>query len=250
MCTPSSPLAPKPSSRHRLAEAQRAEMRRRLIESAILVFAARGPGGVVIRDVIATADVARGSFYNHFRSTEELMEAACLEITREVLHEIEPIAAKAQTAAEALHIGTILALQVSRHHPVFGQFLAQLSLQAHTLLAELSHLLPDRIAAGIAAGEFVEDDPRAMADLTVGMLRQVSLRLVHHPKRPEDAEAFLRAASRLILRGLGVAHDRAEGIVNTPLPDITLPAHSLLHRAQTRHSDAQHQPLSSPREER
>lgn len=207
-------------------------MRRRLIEAAILVFAERGVAGVVIADVIARAGVARGSFYNHFRSTEELLEAACLEITAEILDEVEPRAAGAADAAEAIHLGTVLVLRVAQKHPLLGRFMAMLSLQANTLIADLSTLLPERIAAGLASGEFAQDDALAMTDLTVGMIRQASLRLVHNPNAPADPDAFLRAASRLILRGLGVAERRIAEITTGPLPDIVLGPDSLLMRAQ------------------
>lgn len=241
---------PRPSARARLAEARRDQMRRRLIEAAILVFAERGLSGVVIADVIAQAGVARGSFYNHFRSTEELLEAACLEITAEILDQVEPRAAAAPGPAEALHIGIVLVLRIAQSHPVLGRFMAVLSLQANTLIADLSTLLPEQIAAGIAAGEFAAENPIAMTDLTVGMIRQASLRLVHHPDAPPDPDAFLRAASRLILRGLGLSEARISEIVEKPLPEIALAEDSLLLRAQ-RLQDALPPDTFSPlREER
>ena len=47
-------------------------MRLRIIEAALRVFAEKGPDVAVIDDFIHAAGVARGTFYNHFRTTEDL----------------------------------------------------------------------------------------------------------------------------------------------------------------------------------
>ena len=46
-----------------VAAQRRKKMRHRLIEAAVLVFAAKPHGDVVIEDIVAEAGVARGTFY-------------------------------------------------------------------------------------------------------------------------------------------------------------------------------------------
>ena len=71
--------------RTRVAEQRRVKMRRRLIEAATRVFARQGPEGTVIEHVIEEAGVARGTFYNHFRSIDALLEAAKNELGHEII---------------------------------------------------------------------------------------------------------------------------------------------------------------------
>ena len=62
-----------PDHRTRVAAERRARMHRKLVESALLVFAEKGVDASVIEDVIAAADVSRGTFYNYFRTNGELL---------------------------------------------------------------------------------------------------------------------------------------------------------------------------------
>ena len=50
----------------------RANVRDRLIESAVEVFHARGFNGCSVQDIVEAAGVPKGSFYNHFASKEAL----------------------------------------------------------------------------------------------------------------------------------------------------------------------------------
>ncbi len=72
-----------PDHRTRVAAARGARMHHKLVESALLVFAEKGVDASVIEDVIAAADVSRGTFYNYFRTTGELFAAAIQELGNE-----------------------------------------------------------------------------------------------------------------------------------------------------------------------
>ena len=78
-----------PDHRTRVAAERRARMHRKLVESALLVFAEKGVDASVIEDVIAAADVSRGTFYNYFRTNGELLAAAIQELGNELVEHIE-----------------------------------------------------------------------------------------------------------------------------------------------------------------
>jgi AcrR family transcriptional regulator len=75
--------------RPRVAAERRAHMRRKLVESALLVFVDKGVDASVIEDVIAAAGVSRGTLYNYFRTNAELLVAAIEELGNEVVDLIE-----------------------------------------------------------------------------------------------------------------------------------------------------------------
>jgi len=74
ICMPASAAA-RSDHRPRVAAERRARMRRKLVESALLVFAGKGVDASVIEDVIVAAGVSRGTFYNYFRTNAELLAA-------------------------------------------------------------------------------------------------------------------------------------------------------------------------------
>jgi Bacterial regulatory proteins, tetR family len=55
---------------------QKQKTRDRLIRAAMSVMAAKGADAATINDITEAADVGFGSFYNHFDSKEDILEAA------------------------------------------------------------------------------------------------------------------------------------------------------------------------------
>src|SRR5271165_6765365 len=87
---PKMPKAVNPTDhRPRVAAERRERMRKRLIESAMIVFAENGTGATMIPDVIAAAGVSQGSFYNYFRTNDDLLTAISEELSNEMLHLVE-----------------------------------------------------------------------------------------------------------------------------------------------------------------
>jgi AcrR family transcriptional regulator len=59
--------------------------RDRIVAGAAEVFARQGVSGVVVADILTAADVARRTFYKHFRSTEDVLSAVYDELTHELM---------------------------------------------------------------------------------------------------------------------------------------------------------------------
>jgi AcrR family transcriptional regulator len=90
-------LKPKPKREmhHRTAsgQAQKAKTRELIIQSAIPVFAKFGPDNPVIDDFVRAAGISRGTFYNYFQTTRELLEATMITLSDEVIATIVPVVA-------------------------------------------------------------------------------------------------------------------------------------------------------------
>ena len=61
------------------AERRRLRTRASLVEAAREVFASQGVDASTIQDITDAADVAKGSFYNHFDSKESILRAVVEE---------------------------------------------------------------------------------------------------------------------------------------------------------------------------
>ena len=90
------------------------------------MFAERGPDAPVIDDFVQAAGIARGTFYNHFKTVEELLDATSEWTTREIVEAIE----QAMTAASRvptlrLGVGLRLFFAHAQRDPVWCRFVAR-----------------------------------------------------------------------------------------------------------------------------
>ena len=215
-----------PNHRTRVAARRRATTRAKLLESALLVFAQKGPHAV-IEDVIAQAGMARGSFYNYFRTNDELLSEVASEINNELLRAIDPVVQRSDDPAERIACGARLLLHAVMRFPLFGTFMARLPFPtANSSLLGLRFMARD-VALGIATKRFHDINQRVAADLVIGVVLSAAYAVAREP-----VEGNPDASVRALLRALGLARREATRLAALPLPDFELPAGSLLRRTQ------------------
>jgi AcrR family transcriptional regulator len=216
-----------PNHRTRVAARRRAKTRALLLESALLVFAQKGPHAV-IEDVIAQAGMARGSFYNYFRTNDELLSELASEINNELLRAIDPVVQLSDDPAERIACGTRLLLHTVMRFPLFGTFMARLPFPtANSSLLGLRFMARD-VAIGVSAGRFRDISQRVAADLVIGVVLSAAYAVAREPLDSSYPDASVRA----LLRALGLARREATRLAALPLPDFELPAGSILRRTQ------------------
>ncbi|MBA5689905.1 TetR/AcrR family transcriptional regulator [Rugamonas apoptosis] len=213
--------------RTRVAARRRAKTRARLLESALLVFAQKGPHAV-IEDVIAQAGMARGSFYNYFRTNDELMAEVASEINDELLRAIDPVVQHSEDPAERIACGARLLLHAVMRFPLFGTFMARLPFPtANSSLLGLRFMARD-VALGIATRRFHDISQRVAADLVVGVVLSAAYAVAREPQDDDYPDVSVRA----LLRALGLARAEATRLAALPLPMFDLPPSSILRRTQ------------------
>ena len=190
------------------SDRRRARTRAALIEAARLVFAEHGVEGATIQQITDTADVAKGSFYNHFESREEIQRAVAAEalealgaaLDREV-EQKEPDPARVIAASLACTLRTCI------EDPALGGFL----LRDGDLL-ELGGAIGRRgrrdLLRGRRSGRFHIED----VDTLMTALGGAGQALLRKRLRGELPAASERRFVALALRMLGVAPDEADVI--------------------------------------
>ena len=219
--------------RPRVAAERRARMRRTLLEAALLVFAEKGVDASVIDDVITAAGVARGTFYNYFRTNAELLIAANEELGNELVRHIEGRVVPLPTPAARLATGIRLYFDVARRFPLLAHFLARVGPQAAGPSNLLYTYLPVHLAEGMKRGEFVRMPTLAALDVIVGS----GILVVTRISAGEADEKYLHACLLGIMRSLGFAAERAEALLAAPLPSLVFEDESLLVRTHRRYMD-------------
>lgn len=216
-----------PNHRTRVAAKRREKTRARLLESALLVFAQKGPHAV-IDDVIAHAGMARGSFYNYFRTNEELLAAVASEINDELLLAIDPVVLQCEDPAERIACGTRLLLHAVRRFPLYGTFMARLPYPAANSSLLGTRFLARDVQLGVAQQRFGDIGQRVGSDMLVGVVLSAAYSTAQAPLD----EDYPDASARAMLRALGVEEGEAARLTALPLPTFELPPASLLRRTQ------------------
>ena len=190
-------------------------MRERIIAAAIPVFAQQGPDAPVIDDFITAAGIARGTFYCHFKSTEELLVAASTA-TEDALMAVAWPRIKQETKPERrLAVGVRMWLARAQIDPVLCAFVVRNRIRTQLVETELARDIGD----GIRAGSLRVTSIEAGRDLLVGTVREAMARMMSGPTPP----AYVDEVMRSILRGLGVNASSTERLLAMPL-ELTEPS--------------------------
>lgn len=192
--------------------------RRRARTNQALVAAARGlivEGGVASLRVTAitdAADVGRGSFYNHFASMDDLVDAVIRESLEQLAAEV--IGDLPADPALGACIGNRRFIRLAYEQPNLARLFVNLA-NGETLFTE-SVLPYSRIALdrGIQAGRFRIDDVDMALIILIGSAFAV-MRAILQESAPADADV-LHAQSMLEL--FGIPRDEAAELARRPLP--------------------------------
>jgi AcrR family transcriptional regulator len=196
---------------------RRAQTRAALV-SAAQGLLAEGRSGVPILELTQRADVAIGTFYNHFASKEELYEVAvadALEQYGALFDDLtEDLADPAACFARSFRL-------TGRLHRVNPQVSRVLLAHAHEMSTSSIGIGPRArrdIAAAHDAGRFVADDIDLAMVVVTGAMVELGHLLLGQPDR--DAGATTDAVTLRVLLALGMDRDDATALCAAPLPVV------------------------------
>ena len=196
------PAAPHPVPRPR-GDRRRQRTRSAILSAGQKLFATRAIEGVTIDDIVAEADVAKGSFYNHFDDKEGLASAIL-----ELVHgdcEFRILAANRTIDDPALRVARALCVMVlyAAEHPDRLRALLSLSERRRVAGSPLNAGVIGDIEDGLAKGRFSGISVEAGLLVTTTL---ISAAVVHarasDVATPVDDRAETIAAA--LLRALGV----------------------------------------------
>lgn len=199
--------------RVRVGAQRREKTRLRLLESALTVFTDKGPDAAVIDDFIAAAGVSRGTFYNHFRTTGELLLALATAMSDEVLEIVDPLVLHLHDPVERFACGTRLYMQMALRYPLWGSFMTRVGtrIAARGQLID-AHLTRD-LALALEQKKLSIDSVIVARDIVLGAIFYGIETMLTEPTRAHHAEQILRS----VLVGFGLAPHEAQRIAFMPL---------------------------------
>jgi len=203
---------PKSAVHHRtsIGHAQKAKTRDLIIQSAIPIFAKFGPDSPVIDDFVKAAGVSRGTFYNYFKTTRDLLDATMVMLSDEVIATIIPAVQGEPNPLIRFASAARMYYRMAMVDPLFGQFLESVS-TVGALAVE--HARTD-LQEAMNAGYFRIRDMELAEAIAFGVM-VFSLRATH---AKVDSEVRSLEVVRAILSALGVAPLLIEEALRAPLP--------------------------------
>nr|WP_315253519.1 TetR/AcrR family transcriptional regulator [uncultured Duganella sp.] len=195
---------------------RRERTRALLIRSAIDVFARLGPDAPVVDDFIAAAGVARGTFYNYFKTAHELLAAVTEELNEEVLGMVDPQVLRYDDPAVRFCVGTRLYVHFALRYPVWGAFLTRIG-PAHAVRGRrMDRYLVRDLELGLSSGRFRAGSALVVRDMILGSLFFGIETLLTEGGGQQHIEDMLYT----VLHGIGLPADEARGIAYMPLPEL------------------------------
>jgi AcrR family transcriptional regulator len=185
-----------------------------LLDAAVRVFARKGAGAAAIHEIAAEAGLSNGTFYNYFRSREELVEAASERLAERFHAEIAASRTGVTDPAERVAIGCRRFVLQAMEDPTWGAAILRVWNSSSGLDARAAAPLVADLRAGRRRGRLRFESQAAAVDLVQGAVL-AGMRTLLKARAGEEHASALAA---LVLRGLGVAPAEAREIALRPLP--------------------------------
>ncbi len=188
----------------------RENKRARLIAAARGEFALRGYHGTSIDAIIARAEVARATFYLHFKGKRDLFDAALEELIALVYQSLPPIVPTEEVAPQALrNVERVLAALLDD-----GDLARILLLEGfgpdddsrekiRRLQARLVEYAEETLRLGQRLGMVRAGDVRVMAACLIGTVKEVVYQHFTGLRTRAELETFPRELLATVMRGIG-----------------------------------------------
>ena len=207
-------LARATPARESAGERSRAQTRERLLSAGLALFAERGLHGVTSHDVAASAGVAAGTFYLHFKDKRELLRVIAAETIALLRERLDRATRQARGSREGVPAFSEALLAFAEEHQdrvriLFSRDGDAAAVEADVLselAASIAETRRGRIASGASSAAL---DPDVASQALVGMLARVLAWWVEDPRRA-SRDTVARTLTRIQLGGTHPPPEAAE----------------------------------------
>ena len=193
-----------------------------MIAAALTVFADKSPDAASIDDFIKAAGVSRGTFYNHFRTPQDLLTAVTAEISDEVLKVIDRTVLTYDDPVERITVGCLLYMHIAAENRAWGGFITRVGLQGDSKGELLDVYLSRDLDLARENNKASFLSTMAARDVILGC----TIRSIQSVLLENAPQQHLRRSLEISLRGIGVPPERAQQLCAMRLPKISLSGRS------------------------
>lgn len=198
---------------------KRERTRRQILETACALFAERGVENVALIEVAERAGVSNGTFYNHFRTKQDLLAGLALLFADTLCRRIFESCMGIEDGARRMVVGNRRYVQFAAEHPGWAAMFMAVFAAAPELRSHIDAFVLEDLRIGIRQKRFRVASEAAALDLIGGACNQAMLRAV----LGESPPGHDIAVATTVLRGLGMDFDAAAACARAPLPPLPVP---------------------------
>ncbi len=196
---------------------RRARTRAALLQAGQALFARRPVDGVSIDDIVLAADVAKGSFYNHFDDKEALAREIAAQVRGATEQVVTEINVGVDDAARRVARALCVFVRDAGDNPERNRALQRLFAGATQIEAPMNRGVREDVQAGLSTGRFAGVSLETGVLLIMGVVQVAVARAL---ESPASSPAVCQDVTFALLRGLGVAPADAAEIAAAARADI------------------------------
>jgi AcrR family transcriptional regulator len=193
---------------------------REILGAARQIIEQRGVEAVTMDEIASAAGVAKGTLYLYFEGKEDLVQALMAQVGEDILDDVQRVAQTAELPEEKLRrVIALLLGHMERERVLFPIYVRDLMRWGKhgkgrwrhlwDLDEQVTGLITQIFAEGMAAGRFIAADPRLLAFLFRGMIRAVGFFQMVEGQHDVVNEA-LPILNKLLASGLAPQSDATE----------------------------------------
>jgi len=187
-------------------ERRRLEMRSRILEAAVGRFRESGFETTKVAEICEAADVAYGTFFNHFPTKLDLLRAIVDEAQDWLAQNVEELSKTPGPTSEKLSaLFDLLTQYAGEFQPGNRELVAQMVTLGHNESPEdkdrrLHLIFRSFFEAGVTRGDVREDELDALTEIVLGAYTSIALGWVHFDDYPvrERCDAVSLLLSRIL----------------------------------------------------
>jgi AcrR family transcriptional regulator len=174
-----------------------------IVDAGLILLAERPPEGLTVDAIVESAGVAKGTFYYHFQSVEELVAAVGASLADTFDELLAPSRLGESDPVERMSLAFTKFLEKAIDEPLWGRLVVR-SAQVPAAIGGIRENLKADLAEGIAQGRLAIQDVELAADIVIGIWLQVTRGSLERRASPELTHQALGG----VLRALGVTQPR------------------------------------------
>jgi len=216
LAQPNKPSARRPSRR---PDRRIAKTRTALLEAGRALLATRSIDVISIDEIVAAADVAKGSFYNHFTDKDVFAREIGATVRRQVEKAVATANAGVGDPAARFARALCVFIRFAIEHRDSAQLLWRLNSGATMADAPVNRELREELLRAVKSPPFSHLDVETGVLLIMGA-SVISIRHVLEERLVTPPARIAANMAAVMLRGLGVTPRRAQMVANLAAEDI------------------------------
>ena len=192
--------------RAEIGREKRARTRAQIVEAGAMLLAERPPEALTVDAVVEAAAVAKGTFYYHFQSIEELAAAVGEKLGESFDELLAPARLGLPDPVERTSFAFSQFLAKAIADPVWARLVVQSAQTPTEFARSVRENLKADLSEAKAQGRLAVEDVELAADIVMGIWLQVTRGTLERRAAPDLAERTLDA----MLRALGASPRRGD----------------------------------------